>query len=99
LEPILPNAGEEDERGIIALSWRGEPVARVRCDPGGRLVLTRVELSAWQGIELTRQWDNPDRELDYGTEAQLAGFAQRLRQAMEEWEDSLEFLQVEGSGT
>jgi hypothetical protein len=36
-------------------SSRSDPEARLRCDPGtGRLCLTHVELSAWQGIDLPR---------------------------------------------
>jgi len=54
---------------------------------------------AGQGIELARQWDNPDHESDYETEAQLADFVSRLRQALEEWEGSLGSLQIEGSDT
>jgi len=56
------------------------------------LPLTRVELSAWQGIDLPRQWDNPDREPDPWPEAQLADLAGRVREALLVWEDCLGHL-------
>jgi hypothetical protein len=92
LVPLLPIGSWEDELGPAAFSWRDEPTARLRCDPDGRLYLTGVELSAWQGIGLPRQWDNPDRELDDWPDAQLADLAGRLRQALGEWERSLQYL-------
>jgi len=95
LTPLLPIGGKEHEDELAALSWRGEPTARLRCDLDGQLYLTGVELSAWQGIDLPRQWDNPDRSPDDWPDAQLAGFASRLRQALQEWEDCLGYLHRE----
>lgn len=92
LAPLLPNQNREEKDGLAALSWRGEPVARVGCGPDGRLYLTRVELSAWQGIDLPRQWDDPERERDGGPNAQLADFAGRVREALFEWGDCLRYL-------
>jgi hypothetical protein len=91
LAPLLPICGmDEDEVVEVAsLSWRGEPEARLHCDPDGQLYLTGVELSAWQGIGLPRQWDNPERPPDRRPDAQLADFARRLRRALQEWEDCL----------
>ena len=96
LAPFLPIRGmDEDEAEPASLSWRGEPAARLRCDPDGQLYLTGVELSAWQGIDLPRQWDNPDQPPDGWPDAQLADFAGRLRQALQEWEDCLVHLHRE----
>ena len=81
----------KDERSLL-LSWRGDPVARLRCPPDGRLWLTGVKLPAWQGIDLARQWDDPDRPRDYGTESQLADFCERLSKALKEWEHCLRHL-------
>jgi len=79
--------------GLVVLSSRSEPAARLRCDSdSGRLYLTRVELSAWQGIDLPRRWDNPDREPDPWPEAQLADFAGRVRGALLVWGDCLGHL-------
>ena len=97
LAPCLPIMGmDESEIEPDTLSWRGEPTARLQCDSDGQLYLTRVELSAWQGIDLPRQWDNPDRTPDDWPDVQLADFAGRLHQALQEWEKCLERLHREG---
>jgi hypothetical protein len=92
LAPILPIRSEEDEYGVRALSWCGEPEARARCGPDGRLYLRGVYLSAWQGIDLPRQWDNPDRELDDWPEVELADFTSRVNRALQAWESCLKHL-------
>lgn len=93
LSPLL-HSGEVDEEGgnLSPLAWRGEPTAQLRCDTEGRLYLTGVGLPAWEGIDLPRQWDNPDRPPDDWPDVQLADFAFRLRRALEAWEDCLEHL-------
>ena len=97
LASFLPIMGmNEGEVEPASLSWRGEPTARLRCHPNGQLYLTGVELSAWQGIDLPRQWDNPDRPPDGWPDAQLADFASRLRQALREWEDCLGYFHPSG---
>jgi hypothetical protein len=99
LSPLLPIESEDDqhlmgdEYGLRVLSSRSEPTAQLSCDPDtGRLYLTRVELSAWQGIDLPRQWNNSDREPDPPPEAQLADFAERVYHALQEWEVCLKYL-------
>ena len=99
LSPLLPieSADSEypmdDDYGLRVLSSRSEPTAQLSCDPDtGRLYLTCVELSAWQGIDLPRQWDNPDREPDPPPGAQLADFAERVYHALQEWEVCLKYL-------
>jgi len=74
------------------LSAHGDPEAELRCDPDGRLYLTGVHLSAWQSIDLPRQWDNPDREPDDWPEVELADFIERVRRALQEWEGGLVHL-------
>lgn len=93
LSLLLPTESEEHEHGLRVLSSRSEPEGRFRCGPDGQLWLTRVELSAWQGIDLPRQWDNPDREMDEEPDAQLGDWAGRVRRALEEWEGALRYLQ------
>lgn len=46
--------------------------ARLQCGPDGRIYLTGVYLPVWQGINLLRQWDNPNREPDDWSEEDLA---------------------------
>jgi len=93
LAPLLPKDVEEEKGNLRALSWCGEPTAQFQCAPGGRLYLTSVELSAWQRIDLPRQWDDPDHEQDPEPDAQLVDFAGRMREALQVWEDSLRHLQ------
>jgi hypothetical protein len=69
-------------------SSRSGSVAHLRCNPDtGRLYLTRVELSAWQG-------DNPDREPDPWPEPQLGDLAGRVRRALRAWEGCLRYLRL-----
>jgi len=91
MSPLLPAELPDvhEDSGAVLLFWRGNPVARLQCDPDGRLYLTGVELSAWQGIELSRHWDNPDRPRDYGTEAQLTSFCEWVRESLQVWRDCL----------
>ena len=95
LPPLLPidcadtEDPFEDGPGLRVLSARDEPEARLRCDPDGRMYLTGVYLSAWQGIDLPRQWDNSDREPDDWPNDDLADFAARVRRALQEWEECL----------
>jgi hypothetical protein len=90
--PILPTESDEDEYERRVLSSCGEPEARLRCSPAGHLFLAGVHLPAWQGIDLPRQWDNSDREPDPWPDEQLAGFMDRVREALEEWEGCLKYL-------
>jgi hypothetical protein len=89
---LLPDElpGVDEANGEVLLFWRGDPVARLKCHPDGQLYLTGVELSAWQGIELLRQWDNPGRPHDDDTDLQLASFCEWLRASLQIWEDSLQ---------
>jgi len=101
LSPFLPIESAEDDHGpalsssngLVVLSSRSKPAARLRCDPNnGELYLTRAELSAWQRLDLPRQWDNPDREPDPWPETQLTDFAGRVREALLVWKDCLGHL-------
>lgn len=92
LAPFLPTESDEDERGLRVLSSRGEPEVCLECDSHGNLLLTGVHLSAWQGIDLPRQWSNSDREPDGWPEDDLADFLDRVHQALKEWEECLKYL-------
>ncbi len=101
LFPLLPinwTYGEylfEEGYWPRVLSAREEPEVRLRCDPDGRLRLAGVYLAAWQGVDLPRQWDDPDREPDDWPEQTLAEFTHRVRQALHEWEGCLKILAPE----
>jgi hypothetical protein len=95
LEPFLPAAllDVEDEEWEAILFWRGDPEARLRCSPDGQLYLTGVELPCWQGIELPRQWDSPDRPQDEDMEEQLESLFEWVRAALQVWAECLLFLE------
>jgi len=92
LAPWLPTEAEAAGEGMVVHSWGGEAVARLRCDPDGRLLLTGVEWPAWQVINLVRQWDDPEREPDEFTDEELADFADRVGEALQVWESCLKHL-------
>ena len=94
LEPLLPAEAPyfEDEGKEAILFWRGDPEARLQCRPGGQLYLTGVELPSWQGIELPRQWDSPDRPPDDDTEAQLESLFEWVRASLQVWAECLSYL-------
>jgi hypothetical protein len=88
LEPLLSTGWETGDDELIVLAHRGEPEAEVRLAADGQLSLARVSLSAWEGINLPRQWDDPDRQRDEHPYDQLADFIERVWEAMEEWNQS-----------
>jgi hypothetical protein len=92
LGPLLPIDSDMDEHGLRVLSSRSKPEAHLRCDPSGQLFLNEVELSAWQSVELPRNWDDPERPLDPDPANQLFAFADRVRQALQAWEQCLPYL-------
>lgn len=95
LEPLLPAEAPsfEAEGEEAILFWRGDPAARLQCRPGGQLHLTGVELPSWQGIELPRQWDNPDRPQDKDTEEQLESLFEWVRASLQVWAECLPYLE------
>ena len=93
LTPLLPNGCTDRDGKQLVLSWLGAPEARAQCAPDGRLYLTEVELSAWQGINLPRHWDDPDREPDEEPDTQLAELIGRVWKALQAWERSVRHLQ------
>jgi hypothetical protein len=94
LSPLLSTSTGDEEHERLVLDWCGEPEASLRCAPDGRLHLSRVELQAWQGIDLPRQWDDPERAWlgDEAPDGHLIGFVQRVWQALHEWNQSLALL-------
>lgn len=97
MDLLLPLRDDEPGREVAIPSWRGEPEAELRCGPSGELWLLGVRLTAWQGVDLPRQWDDADREPDEGPEAQLEPFAKRLVGALDAWKKSLNMLLPEAA--
>jgi hypothetical protein len=97
LGSLLPIESDMNEHGLKVLSSQSEPKAHLRCNPEGRLFLSGVELSAWQSVDLPRNWD-PDRPLDPDPDKQLFDFADWVRQALqtcEQWLPCRIYFQLE----
>ncbi len=92
LDPFLLRDVEDRDDLPAVLAWRGEPEARFICQPDGRLALAAVQVSAWEGVVLPRQWDNPDRGYDEEPDEQLTDLLNRVAQALQVWEDSSHHL-------
>jgi hypothetical protein len=93
MEDLLPVEGKRLRGGATAvLSWRGEPEAEVQCGPQGELWLHGVELVAWEGVELPRQWDDTGRKPDEGPEKHLVEMLKRWADALEIWRKRLTML-------
>jgi hypothetical protein len=92
LEPLLSTDWETRDEKMTIFATRSEPEAEVQPAADGQLYLTGVKLSAWEGIDLPRQWDDRDREQDEDPYEQLADFVERVWEAMDEWNQSLAHL-------
>lgn len=92
LEPLLSTDWETRDEKTAIFATRSEPEAEVQPAADGQLYLTGVKLSAWEGIDLPRQWDDRDREQDEDPYEQLADFVERVWEAMDEWNQSLAHL-------
>lgn len=92
LELLLSTEWETRDEKTAFFASRSEPEAEVQPATDGQLYLTGVKLSAWEGIDLPRQWDDPDREQDEDPSEQLADFVERVWEAMDEWNQSLAHL-------
>jgi hypothetical protein len=92
LEPLLSTEWEARDEKTTIFASRSEPEAEVEPAADGQLALTGVRLSAWEGIDLPRQWDDPGREEDEDPYEQLADLLERVWEAMDEWNQSLVHL-------
>ena len=73
------------------ISWCGEPEATVHYDQDTGYCLSSVTLSAFKGIYLPRNWDHPGKK-DMPTTPQLTVFFSQVKNALSEWDASLQFL-------
>jgi hypothetical protein len=94
IEPVIPkeNVREAKDGMLEILAWRGNPEVQAVCGPDGELKLESIELSAWQAIELPRQWDNPDRKPDEHPHRQLREMFARVRSALHAWMEVMDHL-------
>ena len=93
LDPLLLRDVENHDGRPAMLAWRGEPAAKFICQPDGQFALAAVQVTAWEGVTVPRQWDNPDRVYDEKPDDQLADLLGRIAQALQVWDESLKHLQ------
>ena len=93
LDPLLQRGVDDHDGRLAVLAWRGEPEAKFICQADGQLALVAVQIAAWEGVTLPRQWDKPDRGYDEEPDEQLADLLGRVGQALQVWEESLKHLQ------
>jgi len=97
LENIEPLVSEdvvrETEDGHHAvLAWQGDPELKVTCNALGELRLESISVSAFQGIDLPRTWDDPEREPDDDPHEQLTAMFERVRAALYAWGEVMDHL-------
>lgn len=80
-----------DGRDAI-LAWQGDPEIKLTCTPDGELRLNAITVRAFQGLDLPRRWDDPDREPDEGPHEELTAMFQRLRTALYAWGEVMDNL-------
>ena len=99
IEPILaPERAREGPDGRFeVLGWQGEPRINAFVDARGEARFDGVALSAWQSIDLPRQWDDPDRDEDEPVDEQLQRLAERLRSALHAWSEVTDHLRASSS--
>ena len=88
LEPSLPGGNDSEDGDEDMLGWHGIPEEVITFDAQGHTFLQAVSLRSWQGINLPRQWDDPEKA-DPDPGEQLYQFATNIKQALGIWQNSL----------
>lgn len=94
MESLPPPGLREEctEGGEVPLFWQGNPRARLECHPDGELTLSGVDLPYWRGIELPRQWDDPERAWNEPAGTDLEGLCEWVSDSLKVWVASLRHL-------
>ncbi len=74
------------------LAWQGEPEVRVTCNRRGELRLESLTVSAFQGIDLPRKWDDAKHEPDDDPDERLTAMFQRVKAALYAWAEVMDHL-------
>lgn len=98
IEPLISeDAVRETPEGRLAiLAWQGDPEAKITCNPLGELRLESLTVRAFQGIDLPRKWDDPEREPDEAPHAQLRAMFERVRAALYAWGEVMDHFRPGG---
>lgn len=101
VEPLVTaDVPREVSKGHHAiLAWQGDPEIHLTCTPVGELRLESITVHAFQGIDLPRRWDHPDREPDDEPHEQLAAMFRRVKAALHAWGEVMDHLVATGGST
>ena len=92
--PLVTNAVTRETGGKhFVLSWQGKPEVTLKMNPVGKLLLDSMSLSAFQGIDLPRHWDDPDHEGDEEPDVQLKAMFDRVKRNLAAWGECLEHFE------
>ena len=83
---------ELPDGNLAILAWQGDPEIKVTCDHLGELRLHSISVSAFQGIDLPRRWDDSEREPDDEPHDQLAKMFKRVKAALHAWGEVMDHL-------
>jgi len=93
VERLVSEEVQLDEVGQVEiLAWAGQPRIEAECRSDGSLWLRSVSVSAWQGVDLPRQWDDPSRDRDPDPRAALDAMFERVASAMHLWTELTDHL-------
>jgi hypothetical protein len=85
-------AHETSEGNHTVLAWQGDPEIKLTCSATGELRLEAITVSAFQGIDLPRCWDDSDRQHDEDPQEQLAKMFERVKAALYAWGEVMDHL-------
>lgn len=94
IEPLVSDdvAREDDLGNHAVLAWQGDPEVKASCNAIGELRLEAISVSAFQGIDLPRKWNNSDHEPDEDPHEQLTAMFERVRAALYAWGEVMDHL-------
>jgi len=100
VEPIVSTdvASETSGGHHAVLAWQGDPQITVGCNPNGELRLQAVEVHAFQGVDVPRSWDDPERTPDADPHEQLVSMFARVRAALHAWGEAMDHLLPKKAG-
>jgi hypothetical protein len=73
-------------------AWQGDPEVHATCDRRGELRLESLSLSAFQGIDLPRAWDDTGHQRDGDPGEPLTKMFERLKVAFAAWAEAVDRL-------
>ena len=89
---VSPLLVYDDPDEDFPVSFSMEPQIEVICSSSGQFYLSGVHMAGFRLVTLPRQWDHPDRSEETNPDEQLLALFQRLKQAVDSWQESLKEL-------